>query len=437
MPSRLLLIGAASLTLLGGATVALAGPDVHVIGRTHEGPREAPPPPRDEHVVPRPGMEWVAGRWDWRNHGWVWLPGRWEKEHAGQHWHQGHWDHQGDQYVWTEGAWGAGGPEPMPPPVAANEGPREAPPPPKDEHVVPRPGMEWVAGRWDWRDHAWVWLPGRWEKEHAGQHWHEGHWDHQGDRYVWTEGAWGAGGPEPMPPPASVPPHENIPPHHEWHLDRPTVSSYWPEKGKVGARVVIHGKNFPSDTQVMWGPTTVTAAKVEPEKIVFEVPSGAQSATILLKVGHGHDLVVGNFQVADFDADAEAKRIEAQRVAAAQAAWAASQARFAHDEAAREAALEAEYQQREADRESRRAQRMEEIRHKWQAAFLADPDTQSELTLHAQRVADLARAKDLAGVTANSKLGVRIDVATQRENDRHDQRMAALKTAFEARGGAH
>jgi len=358
MPSRLLLIGAASLTLLGGATTVLAGPEVHVIGRTHEGPIEAPPPPKDEHVVPRAGMEWVAGRWDWRKSGWVWLPGRWEKEHPGQHWHPGHWDHSGTTYVWTEGAWGAGGPEPMPPTAA--------PPPPT-----------------------------------------------------------------PMPPPP-----QNIPPHHEWHIDRPTVSSYWPSKGKVGARVVIHGQNFPADTQVQWGPTSVTAAKIEPDKIVFEVPPGAQSATILLKVGHGHDLVVGNFEVANYDAEAEAKKIEAQRMAAAQAAWAASQAKLAHDQAARQAALDAEYNQRETDRESRRAQRMEEIRQKWQAAFLSDADTQAELTLHAQRVADLARAKDLAGVTANSKLGVRIDVATQRENDRHDQRMAALKTAFDARGGA-
>lgn len=357
MRSRFLLISAASFTLLGGATTALAGPDVHVIGRSDHGPTEPPPPPRDEHVVQRPGMEWVAGRWDWRDHKWAWMPGRWEKQHAGQHWHPGHWDHAGASYVWTEGAWGAGGPEPI-----------AAPPPP--------------------------------------------------------------------PPPGPMPPPENVPPPHEWHLDRPTVSSYWPNKGKVGTRVVIHGKNFPADAQIMWGPAPVTAAKVDPEKIVFEVPPAAQSATILIKRDHGHDLVVGNFEVASFDADAEAKRIEAQRMAAAQAAWASSQAQLAHDQAARQAALDAAYTQREADRQSRRAARMEEIRQKWQAAFLSDADTQAELTLHAQRVADLARAKDLAGVTANSKLGVRIDVATQRENDRHDQRMAALKTAFDARGGA-
>jgi len=98
--------------------------------------------------------------------------------------------------------------------------------------------------------------------------------------------------------------------------------------------------------------------------------------------------------------------------------------------------MDAAWQQRDTDRESRRAARAAEIRAKFQAAFLADPDTQSELTLHAERVAELARAKDVAQVTANSKLGVRIDVATARENDRHDQRMTALQTAFNARGGA-
>jgi hypothetical protein len=343
--------------LLGGAKAAFAGPDVHVIGRSDHGPTEPPPPLRDEHVVPRAGMEWVPGRWDWRGHKWEWLPGRWEKEHAGQHWHPGHWDHQGTGYTWSEGAWGAGGGAPMPPPGNV------APPPP-------------------------------------------------------------------MPPPG------NVPPPHEWHLDRPTVSSYWPTKGKAGSRVVIHGKNFPADAQIMWGPDPVMGAKVESEKIVFEVPTGAQSATILIKRDHGHDLVVGNFEVADFDADAAARTAAAQRLAAAQAAWAQSQGQLARDQAARQAALDAQYQQRETDRQQRRASRLAEIRQQWQAAFLADPDTQSELTLHAQRVAELQRAKDLAGVSANSKLGVRIDVATQRENDRHEQRMAALKSAFEARGGA-
>jgi hypothetical protein len=38
--------------------------------------------------------------------------------------------------------------------------------------------------------------------------------------------------------------------------------------------------------------------------------------------------------------------------------------------------------------------------------------------------------RDLAEVKANGKLVVRIEMAQTRENDRHDQRMAALKSGF-------
>ena len=78
----------------------------------------------------------------------------------------------------------------------------------------------------------------------------------------------------------------------------------------------------------------------------------------------------------------------------------------------------------------------QELQAKWNAAFLADADTQDELTLHAQRVADLERMKDVASLSADAKIAVRIDLATQKENDRHTQRMAALEAAFKTKGGA-
>ena len=223
---------------------------------------------------------------------------------------------------------------------------------------------------------------------------------------------------------------------HEWRIERPTVSSYWPSKGKAGQRVMIRGRNFSPDTRVIWGPDEVRAAKVKDDVIEFQVPPTAQSATILLKGKGGRDLIVGNFEVANYDAEADARRIEADRVAAAQVAWSTQQAKRAKDQAARQAALDADWQQREQTREQRREQRIQEIHAKWQAAFLADEETQSELTLHAERTAELTRAKDVASVTANQKLGVRIDVALGRENDRHDQRMGALQAAFSAKGGA-
>jgi hypothetical protein len=78
---------------------------------------------------------------------------------------------------------------------------------------------------------------------------------------------------------------------------------------------------------------------------------------------------------------------------------------------------------------------MQELRAKWDQAFLGDPDTQAELTLHGQRIAQIARMRDVAEVQANTKLGVRVDVAERKENDRHEQRMAALHDAFAAKGG--
>ena len=431
---HLFLLGLASATLLGAQPLhAQPGPHDRDRHPDHEHrppppnatPNEAPPPIREERQAARAGFEWIPGRWDWKGK-WEWLPGRWEKEHAGQHWNAGRWEHSGQNWSWVEGGYVASGATPP----ANDDRPRQPPPPPREEREAARAGFVWIPGRWDWKAKNWVWLPGRFEAERPGKRWRAAGWEQRDGAYVVVEGDWVDTNAAPPPPSGDAPPP------HKWHVDRPTISSYWPQKGKVGQRVVIHGRNFPADAEVMWGPDPVRAAKVRDDEITFEVPAGAQSATILVKRGGDRNLVVGNFEVANFDADAEAKRIEAERIAAAQTAWNAAQARQAHDQAARQAAMDAAWQQRETDRESRRAARAAEIRAKFQAAFLADPDTQSELTLHAERVAELARAKDVAQVTANSKLGVRIDVATARENDRHDQRMTALQTAFNSRGGA-
>lgn len=325
-----------------------------------------------------------------------------------------------------------------PPPVA--NGPTEAPPSPREEHQAARAGFVWIPGKWDWKG-KWEWTAGHWERERAGKRWRAAQWQNQSNTWVLVDGDWiDANAPENtgiVPPPMGDHPgdhdmdhHE----HHEWKLDRPTVGSFWPAKGKVGTRVVIRGRNFTPDTKVMWGPDEVRAARVSDDKIEFQVPPNATSATIILK-SHGRDLIVGNYEVANYDAQAEEQRIAAERQAAAQAAWSAQQAKYAKDEAARRSAMEQHWQEMEANREQRREQRLQEIRAKWQAAFLADQDTQDELTLHAQRVAELTRAKDVATVANNQKLGVRIDVALAKENDRHEQRMSALQTAFSSRGG--
>jgi hypothetical protein len=451
----------ASVLLLGAGTLH-AQPDVrdHRGGaRDHRtpappppaatGPTEAPPTPREEKFAARAGFVWIAGRWDWKGK-WEWVAGHWERERAGKQWRPGHWDKTGASWTFTDGAWVEGGatppavmppvPPPAPPPVNDHR-PHQAPPPPRTESAAMKPGFVWVAGRWDWRDDKWAWVDGHYERERAHKKWREARWEQRDGAYALVDGDWVD---ENAPPPPNVPPPGEMQPpvrdhrdHREWKLDRPTVSNYWPAKGKVGARVRIHGTNFPADAIVVWGADVIKGAKVTADEIVFDVPATATSGTIAIRRDHGRDLIVGPFEVAaSYDAAAEEKRLEDERRKAAEAAWAARQKDLAKDRAARQAAWDQRERDKEANREQRRADRVAAIRAKWQAAFLADADTQAELTLHAQRAADLARMKDMAEVSANGKLAVRVDMLTTRENDRHEQRMQALQTAFQSKGGA-
>jgi hypothetical protein len=342
------------------------------------------------------------------------------------------------------------GPPPTPP---AATGPTEAPPAPQAENPGSKPGFDWIAGRWDWREGKWQWVAGHWERKHAGKHWRTGAWQQNGTQWTWHDGAWEAGetAPPPMPPtpdtapggtvvttpPPGGPPHPDVRDHRRWTIDRPVVSSYWPTRGKPGARVVIRGENLPAGASVMWGTTQITGAKVTPNQIVFQVPAGAASGEITLHGMGRRDLPVGSFEVVTTgDPEADARKADEDRRKAAEAAWNARQTQLAKDRKARETAWQQHQQELDATREQRREQRMAEIRAKWEASFLADADAQAELTLHAQRLAQLQRAKDIAEVKSDGKLAVRVDVAVSRENDRHDQRMTALKDAFSTKGGA-
>jgi len=397
-----------------------------------EGPMEAPPAPRAETPTARAGFVWIPGRWDWRGK-WEWVAGHEERERAGKKWREGRWDKQGDRWAYVEGTWTDG----EAPPPAADGRPREAPPPPRDEQSGVRAGFVWIRGRWDWRTGKWEWIPGHWERERAGKQWREARWEQRDGAWALVDGDWvdvGTAPPPPMPPEPAPPDghdqrdrHER---HHEWKLDRPMVSSYWPLKGKVGSRIVIRGRNFPNDTVVLWGGTQVTGAKVGPEEIVVAVPPGAASGMLSLHTGHGRDLAVGNYEVADYDAAAEARRQAAEAQKRAEQEWAERQKQLSKDRAARLAAAEKRRHEFEETREQRRADREKQIREQWEAAFLADPDTQAELTLHAQRGAELDRMREVAELSENGKLVVRIGVAKSREDDRHEARMSALHDAF-------
>ncbi|MGE0547003.1 MAG: IPT/TIG domain-containing protein [Kofleriaceae bacterium] len=340
-------------------------------------------------------------------------------------WSNGKWNHNNGRWRYAPGEWVAADAVPaVPGPPSPDSRPRKPPPPPQPERPQTRDGYVWISGRWDWQNNNWKWLAGRWEARRPGKRWREARWEQQKDVYVLVDGDWI----DDVATPGGAPDRPQRP---RWRLDRPVVSSYWPAKGKPGTKIKIHGRNFGNDTMVMWGSTQITAAKVTPTEITFQVPATAASGMISLRPTGGRRLQVGAFEVAAaYDADAEWRKLEDERRRRAEQAWADRQKQLAKDRAAREAAVRQRWQERDANRERRRAERVAELRAKWEASFLADEETQTELTLHAQRLAQLERMRDLVEVSQNSKLAIRIDVAQDREIDRHTQRMAALKAAF-------
>lgn len=210
------------------------------------------------------------------------------------------------------------------------------------------------------------------------------------------------------------------------------ISSYAPQKGKAGTAVTIRGKNFAPGTMVLVGDKQVKPTVLKDTKITFRIPKGSTGTeSVRLQVPNSRRLfVVGGFEVANFDAVAERKRREAERKRAAEERWKQRQkelAKSAKERRERLAKREAELRE---SRERRRQERLAEIRARFRAAFLADAQTQAEMALHAQRVARLQRMLRLAEANASGALVVRIEVAIDRENQRHENRMGALESSF-------
>jgi hypothetical protein len=245
-----------------------------------------------------------------------------------------------------------------------------------------------------------------------------------------------AAAPPPPPPPGELPPP---PPgehrHREWRLEWPVISSFWPPAGRPGTRVVVRGRNLPPDAKVLWNGTPVAGIAVEPagNAIGFEIPKGATTGMLTLHTSRGRDLPIGEIQVGAADPVAEWKRIEDERRRRAEAAWAERERDLAKDQAAR-AAMYAKWQDElAATREQRRERELAELRAKWDRELLGSEEFQAEMTLHAQRVAELERMRKLAEQAADRKIGIRIELLVARENDRHDQRVGALKATFKAK----
>ena len=88
---------------------------------------------------------------------------------------------------------------------------------------------------------------------------------------------------------------------------------------------------------------------------------------------------------------------------------------------------------RRDDRDARHRSSVLRIRSRWGASLIQTPAVRNELTIHAERMARLDRMKVLAEQGRNRGLVVRITVLLERENARHEARMAALQRVYYTR----
>ncbi|MBC7978899.1 MAG: YXWGXW repeat-containing protein [Myxococcales bacterium] len=91
-------VAAAALAVGPAMTGCYATESAYVI-------ESAPPPPRDEVVVYKPGHVWVHGRWTHPGRHWTWQRGHYERERLNDTYVSGHWEDRGDGHVWVSGNW--------------------------------------------------------------------------------------------------------------------------------------------------------------------------------------------------------------------------------------------------------------------------------------------------------------------------------------------
>jgi hypothetical protein len=68
----------------------------------------APPPPRYERVVVRPGYVWAPGYWRWDGRRHVWVEGYWIRERPGYVWVGPRWEQYGGGWRFSAGYWNRG-----------------------------------------------------------------------------------------------------------------------------------------------------------------------------------------------------------------------------------------------------------------------------------------------------------------------------------------
>jgi hypothetical protein len=84
-------------------------------------------------------------------------------------------------------------------------------------------------------------------------------------------------------------------------LNPPVVQTFAPPQGAPGARVTLRGRNFgsdPSAVSVTLGGTTMAVSQVTPTTIVAEVPAGAQTGRIVVRVnGQGEATTPRDYRI--------------------------------------------------------------------------------------------------------------------------------------------
>ena len=207
---------------------------------------------------------------------------------------------------------------------------------------------------------------------------------------------------------------------------RPVVNGHAVRTERGATTVTIRGDRFDDFTEVYIGDRKIDGARVSGRTISFAAPAGA---TGVITVRHGGEaLVVGRYAGTVTERPA---RSSAERRTEAQTRWRERRAQLAAEEAERQAALEAREAALAQNRAERRRARLATIREQYEQRFLAQTAVQDEMALHAARVARIERMQRLVDVKYEDELAVRIEVLSEREDQRHEARMADLRAAFQ------
>lgn len=190
-----------------------------------------------------------------------------------------------------------------------------------------------------------------------------------------------------------------------YRMPSPIVTSYSPASGPAGTTVTITGDNFVDGIKVVYGDTMVTPTYVTDGSLSFKIPYNADDASISLDLpGSRRGLSVGSFDVrmASYDDDNGY----------------GNGGGYGNDKG---------YGHRKGNGYGKGWSRSS-IRNKYNRAFLRLPAVRSELALHAERTARLNRMLRLS--LGRPVMTQRIHVALNREDRRHDYKMASLKAEW-------